>query len=97
MGMLMASGRHRYVRRDDGSLPPPTYFCESCEGDNRKRLEAEAVLRELRVLLEAGGELSAAVEQLKSAHALKPGTQVNVHLHEALDRHVRLTGAQPPV
>ena len=93
MGMLIASGRHRYVRRDAGALPPPTYFCESCEDDNRKRLEAEAVLRELKVLLESGGKLTDAVQQLKSAHALKPGTQVNVHLHEALDRYSDGVGA----
>ncbi len=88
MEVLLTSKRHLYVRRDDGSLPPSTFFCVLCENDSRKRLETERVLRELKVLLESGAELSVAVQQLKSAHALKPGTEVNLHLHEALDAYV---------
>lgn len=88
MSMLESFGKHRYVKQDDGALPPPTYFCERCESDVRKRLEVASVLRELQVLRESGTDREVAVQQLKSAHALKPGSEVNVHLHEALDEHV---------
>ena len=78
--------RYRYVKSGgDAGLPPATYFCERCERDQRHRLEIQGVLRELEVLLEAEVALEEAVAQLKVAHALRAGTSVNAHLHEALD------------
>lgn len=78
---------YRYVKSGgDAGLPLATYFCEMCERDQRHRLEIQGVLRELEVLLEAPGvALEEAVAQLKVAHALRAGTSVNAHLHEALD------------
>jgi hypothetical protein len=51
---ITALGRLRSVVRDDGSLPPASYFCESCENDERKTLEVQSVLRELELLVAAG-------------------------------------------
>ena len=97
MRALSAAGKLRFVKQDDGALPPATYFCKRCEDDDRKRLEVASVLRELEVLLASGTcELAGAVHQLKTAHALKPNTDVNKHLHAALDGHVAKAAAEAP-
>ena len=83
-----------YVRSPDGRLPRAAFWCSECARDERMALEVAAVLVELKVLLGEGRSVGEAVALLKDAHALKPGSSVNVHLHAALDKKVsELTAA----
>ena len=80
---LETASRRHFVAGPGGALPPAAYFCAECRDAERRQQEVDAVLREMRVIVEGGATAAEAVEQLKAAHA-RHG-DVNAHLHSVLD------------